>query len=171
MFRPSWPVRQHLGQEYILCSSSVPEAPLGPRKHHPLCPDSVLRQQCSVLAIKPLPISSYRLHLPLLFPLILSISPMEKWHADFIKLNYCYHSNKDILLNQQILTHDRYVPNEEKNSFTNLCLLPFSYKDQNIKEHVSANIGQSLQPEFVFSFLLLVVCLLGFILTCEEGIK
>lgn len=40
-----------LGAEYIPWHLPCPKLPLGLEEHHPLCPNSVLRQQCSVLQV------------------------------------------------------------------------------------------------------------------------
>ena len=79
VFRPSWPAGNTWSRVHSL-APALSEAPLGPRRTPPLMPKLCAKAAVQCAAGKHCPSHQCRLHLLLLFPLILSISPMEKWH-------------------------------------------------------------------------------------------
>lgn len=92
-------LRATLGAEYIPWHLPCLKLPLGLEEHHLLCPNSVLRQLCSVLQVNTAHLISAGSIFSSCFPWF---CPSHLWKndTDSPKLNYCYHSNKDMLLIQ-----------------------------------------------------------------------
>ena len=83
MFRPSWPAGNTWSRVHSL-APALSEAPLGPRRTPPLMPKLCAKAAVQCAAGKHCPSHQCRLHLLLLFPLILSISPTPKGKVNFM---------------------------------------------------------------------------------------
>lgn len=108
VFRPSWPVGSIWSRVHSL-APTLPEAPLGPRKTPSLMPRLCAKAAVQCAAGKH---SAHLINTGSIFPSCFPwFCPSHLWKndTDLPKLNYCYHSNKDMLLNQPWSYHDRYV--------------------------------------------------------------